>query len=40
MRVTGRGTWFLSSAHTDADIDRTIDAAAETLGALAEAPAA
>jgi glutamate-1-semialdehyde 2,1-aminomutase len=40
VRVTGRGTWFLSSAHTDADIDRTIDAAAETLGALAEAPAA
>jgi glutamate-1-semialdehyde 2,1-aminomutase len=40
VRVTGRGTWFLSSAHSDADIDRTIDAAAETLGALAEAPAA
>ena len=35
VRVTGRGTWFLSSAHTDADIDRTIEAAADTLHALA-----
>ena len=40
VRVTGRGTWFLSSAHTDADVDRTIEAAADTLGALAAAPAA
>ena len=34
VRVTGRGTWFLSSVHSDADIAHTIDAAAETLRAI------
>lgn len=32
VRVTTRGTWFLSAAHTDADIERTLEAAADTLG--------
>lgn len=27
VRVTARGTWFLSTAHTDEDIDRTLEAA-------------
>jgi glutamate-1-semialdehyde 2,1-aminomutase len=31
VRVTSRGTWFLSTAHTDADIDATIAAAADAL---------
>ncbi len=31
VRVTSRGTWFLSVAHTDADIDATLEAAARAL---------
>ena len=27
VRTTARGTWFMSAAHTDADIDATLDAA-------------
>ncbi|MBV9278704.1 MAG: aminotransferase class III-fold pyridoxal phosphate-dependent enzyme, partial [Chloroflexi bacterium] len=27
VRVTSRGTWFLSTAHTDADISQTLEAA-------------
>jgi glutamate-1-semialdehyde 2,1-aminomutase len=37
VRVTSRGTWFLSTAHTDADIDATLATAAEALGAIASA---
>ena len=37
VRVTSRGTWFLSTAHTDADIDATLAAAADALGAIASA---
>jgi glutamate-1-semialdehyde 2,1-aminomutase len=35
VRVTARGTWFLSAAHDDADIDATLAAAAEALDAVA-----
>ncbi|MCA1647942.1 MAG: aminotransferase class III-fold pyridoxal phosphate-dependent enzyme [Chloroflexi bacterium] len=35
VRVTSRGTWFLSLAHTDADIDLTLEAARGALDALA-----
>jgi glutamate-1-semialdehyde 2,1-aminomutase len=31
VRVTSRGTWFLSLAHTDADIDFTLQAAQDAL---------
>ena len=34
VRVTSRGTWFLSAAHTDADIDETLAAAEAALREL------
>jgi glutamate-1-semialdehyde 2,1-aminomutase len=34
VRITSRGTWFLSAAHTDADIERTLEAAGDALDAL------
>jgi glutamate-1-semialdehyde 2,1-aminomutase len=34
VRVTSRGTWFLSLAHTDADIDFTLEAARGALEVL------
>ncbi|MGH2354517.1 MAG: aspartate aminotransferase family protein [Chloroflexota bacterium] len=33
VRITSRGTWFLSTAHGDAEIDETLDAAAGALKA-------
>ncbi|MBO0744336.1 MAG: aspartate aminotransferase family protein [Candidatus Dormibacteraeota bacterium] len=38
VRVTSRGTWFLSSAHTAADVDRTLAAAADALREVMAAP--
>lgn len=35
VRVTGRGTWFLSAAHTDEDIQLTLDAAREATQEIA-----
>jgi glutamate-1-semialdehyde 2,1-aminomutase len=34
VRVTARGTWFLSAAHDDADIERTLATAAEALAVV------
>ncbi|MDQ3808777.1 MAG: aspartate aminotransferase family protein [Chloroflexota bacterium] len=34
VRVTSRGTWFLSMAHTDADVELTLEAARGALEAL------
>ncbi len=34
VRVTSRGTWFLSAAHTDADIDETLAAAERALASV------
>src|SRR5581483_10731756 len=34
VRLTSRGTWFVSSAHTDDDIDQTLAAAERALRAL------
>lgn len=34
VRVTSRGTWFLSAAHTDADIDETLAAAERALAGV------
>jgi glutamate-1-semialdehyde 2,1-aminomutase len=34
VRVTTRGTWFLSAAHSDADIEQTLEAAADAFGSL------
>lgn len=31
VRPTSRGLWFVSAAHTDADVDRTLEIAAEAL---------
>ncbi len=31
VRVTGRGTWFVSTAHTEADVERTLEAAEQAL---------
>jgi glutamate-1-semialdehyde 2,1-aminomutase len=35
VRVTARGTWFLSAAHDDTDIDTTLAAEADALDAIA-----
>jgi len=32
VRVTSRGTWFLSAVHSDADIDTTLAAARDAIG--------
>jgi glutamate-1-semialdehyde 2,1-aminomutase len=34
VRVTPRGTWFVSAAHDDGDIDRTLEAAGRALDSL------
>jgi glutamate-1-semialdehyde 2,1-aminomutase len=34
VRPTSRGTWFVSAAHTDADIHHTLAAADEALGEI------
>ncbi len=34
VRVTGRGTWFLSAAHTERDIDTTLQGARQVLAGL------
>ncbi len=34
IRLTGRGVWFVSTAHSDADVAQTLDAADETLASL------
>jgi glutamate-1-semialdehyde 2,1-aminomutase len=34
VRVTARGTWFMSAAHGDTEIDRTLEAAEASLAAL------
>ncbi len=38
VRVTARGTWFLSTAHTDADVTRTLAAARDVLRSLSTPP--
>jgi glutamate-1-semialdehyde 2,1-aminomutase len=34
VRVTARGTWFLSAAHDDADIEATLAAAGDALAVV------
>ena len=34
VRVTARGTWFLSAAHSDADIDETLGAATAAIAII------
>ena len=34
VRLIGRGVWFVSTVHTESDIDRTLAAADETLSSL------
>jgi glutamate-1-semialdehyde 2,1-aminomutase len=34
VRVTSRGTWFLSTAHGDAEVERTLEAAEAALASL------
>lgn len=34
IRIIGRGLWYISTAHTEADIDRAIEVAAEVLSTL------
>ena len=34
VRVTARGTWFLSAVHGDTEIDRTLEAAEASLAAI------
>jgi glutamate-1-semialdehyde 2,1-aminomutase len=36
IRLIGRGLWYLSAAHTEADIDEAIEAARDSLQAMAE----
>ncbi len=37
VRVTARGTWFMSAAHTDADVEETLGAADRAFKKLGEA---
>jgi len=39
IRVSTRGTWYLSAAHTDADIERTLAAFADAAHHVVTAPA-
>lgn len=39
VRITSRGTWFLSTAHSDEDLDRTVEAVDRVLERLAVEPA-
>ena len=34
VRVTLRGTWYISAAHTEADIEETLDRAEAALDSL------
>ena len=34
VRLMGRGIWFVSTAHTDEDVEQTIAAADQTLASL------
>jgi glutamate-1-semialdehyde aminotransferase len=34
VRITTRGTWFLSTAHTKADVEETLAAARKAMLAL------
>jgi glutamate-1-semialdehyde 2,1-aminomutase len=34
IRLIGRGLWYISAAHTEADIDHAISIAKEVLGKL------
>src|SRR5690606_13908536 len=34
VRPTSRGTWFLSTVHSDADVDETLRVAEEALAAV------
>ena len=34
IRILSRGTWYLSAAHTEEDIDAAIKAATETLKSM------
>ena len=34
VRLLNDGRWFLSTAHTEEDIDRTLDAADQTLRSM------
>ena len=34
IRITGRGTWFISSAHTKKDIKETIKSFSKSLDTL------
>ncbi len=36
VKVTSRGTWFLSTAHTRDDVERTLEAAAAAFAAVAQ----
>ena len=36
VRVTARGTWFTSAAHTDADIEETLRATDRAFAALSK----
>ncbi len=34
IRIIGRGLWYISAAHTDADVDHAVQVASEVLAAL------
>ena len=36
VRLIGRGIWYVSTAHTESDLDQTIEAARETLAELSK----
>ena len=36
IRVHGRGLWLMSAAHSERDIDRTLEAAADSIREIAE----
>ena len=36
IRVHGRGLWLMSAAHSERDIDRTLEAAADSIREIAD----
>jgi glutamate-1-semialdehyde 2,1-aminomutase len=34
IRIIGRGLWYISAAHTEADIDHAIEVSTRVLGSI------
>jgi glutamate-1-semialdehyde 2,1-aminomutase len=36
IRLIGRGIWYISTAHSDADVEQTAEVARQTMAEMAE----